>query len=113
MMSFYKYRYPNEREYTRIHKNTLENSYLIIIVIYQNPLHISRSEQAPRSGFQPVTKITKVFVVFWDLFGAKKVDPKIYVSYGSCAVLVSNIAHQMNDKYFFTKYLPLILEKFH
>ena len=32
--------------------------------------HRSRSEQATRSVFHPVTKVEKLIVIFWDLFGA-------------------------------------------
>ena len=50
-------------------------------------------------GFTPLTKVTKVFVVFWDLLGAKKkVDLERYVSLGSYELLVSNVGHQMNEK---------------
>ena len=41
----------------------------------------TKSGQAPR---HPVTKVKKVFVVFWDLLCAMKmVDPERYVSCGS------------------------------
>ena len=50
-------------------------------------------------GFTPVTKVTKVIMVFWDLLGAKKnVDLERYVSFGSYELLVSNVDHKMNEK---------------
>ena len=49
---------------------------LTAIFLYSNSkanrtkLPISRSDQAPGSGFHPVTKVPKLIVVFWDLVGA-------------------------------------------
>ena len=50
-------------------------------------------------GFTPVTKVRKLIVVFWDPPCAKKVDPERYVPCVSYKLLVSNVAHEMKEKF--------------
>ena len=46
----------------------------------------------------PDMKLTKFIVVFWDILGAKKVNPESYVQCGSYELLVSSVAHQIKEK---------------
>ena len=54
-------------------------------------------------GFTPVMKVTKVFVVYWDLLGAIKRETLKYMFHVcSFKLLLSNVAHKMNEnKYLF------------
>ena len=56
------------------------------------------SEQAPGSGYHPGDESDKSFGGFLGPTGFnKKVNSERYVSFGSYELLVSNIAHQMNE----------------
>ena len=61
--------------------------------------HISRSEQAPRSGFHPPDKSDNSVAGFLGpRWYNKKVDPGRYVSCGSYELVVSNIAPQIKKQ---------------
>ena len=59
----------------------------------------SRSEQVSGIGFHPHDKSDKSDGGFLGPpLCIKKVDPEIYVSFGSYELLVRNVAHQMYEK---------------
>ena len=58
---------------------------------------LSKHQEA---GFTPVTKVKKNYCGFLGpSWFNKKVDPEIYVSFGPYELLVSNVAHQLNEKW--------------
>ena len=62
-------------------------------------LPTSRSEQAPGSEFHPRDESEKIDCGFLvPSWCSKKVNPETYVPCGSYELLLSNVAHQMNEK---------------
>ena len=61
---------------------------------------LSRSEQAPESEFHPRDETEKYNCVFLGpSWCNKKVNPETYVLCGSYELLMSNVAHQMKEKF--------------
>ena len=73
---------------------------------------ISRSKQAPGSGFHPCDRSDKIYCgLLGPAWCNKKVNPERYVSCGSYELFVTNVAHQMNETLCFKITCPLFLIK--
>ena len=75
----------------------LKNWYTTVLLGLQITLNKGLSNHQ-EVGFNPVMKVTKIIVVFWDFLGAiKKVNPDRWISFGSHEFLLSNVAQQINE----------------